>query len=343
MRRSFLLLVLCVSILLTSCALLQQHTGPASKLEAQSRAKIVSVEDKINSNTSQKLDVIAGLSFGTGYALTQVTNPPQAVTVAINLNKRISSLTGSPTLEIMKEMQYTVDKLISKAGQDQIEGAKLLAVKDAQITDLQNQRIQLASEKDAEVRNYMNTAAIVASSADAYKDALSEYQGWFGLKAVAKGLMQFVRTSTWVLIGGSIIFLILRLLAATNPIAGAIFSIVDTVLAWVVNIIRVLAPRALAVANTVGKEVYDSTKGTLSTLVDVIETSKVQSAAIGKPTTLRDVLNTAELTMTSEDKALVNKIKVELGWASPSVTSNVSPISPPVSPVVVPTSGSIGQ
>lgn len=336
MRFLFLTIILVLSIFVTSCALLQQHNGPATKLEAQSRARIVNVEDQINSNTSQKLDVIAGFSFATGYALNQVTNPPQSVKVAIDLNKRIGSITGSPTLEIMKDMQDMVDKLISQAGELQLDGARKMAIKDAQITELQNQSKQLASEKDAEIRSYMNTAAIVASSADAYKDALSEYQGWFGLKAVVKGLIQFIKSSTWVLLGGGFIFLILRLLASSNPIAGAIFSVIDTFFSWIINIIKVIAPRALAVANTVGREVYDSTKGTLTTLVDSIETSKIQSTASGKQSTLQDVLNTAELTMTPDDKALVDKIKIELGWAKPSVASTVSPISKPVVPVVSP-------
>ncbi len=345
MKKIFLPLLVGVALLVTSCALLQQHSGPATQLEAKSRAKIVSVEDQINSNTSQKLDKIAGFSFATDYALGKITNATKEVVVAREMNKRVESITGSPTLAIMKDMQGTVDNLLSIIQAERLKGEEQLALKDADITALQNASKQLQDDKDKEVRNYMTTAQIVASSADAYKDALSDYQGWFGLKAVFKGLGQFIKTSLWVLIGGSILFLILRLLAASNPIAGAIFSIFDTVLSWVVNTIRVLAPRALQVAGTVEKEVYTATKNTLTTIVDCVETAKIQGDASGKPATIEDLLNTAELSMTPADKALIDKLKVQLGWAKPSVSPTVSPIIIPSAPVtssISPVSGSVG-
>lgn len=326
--KSFLVAVPLMVILLAGCASLPTFWGNSSKAVARQGDKIEAVQDKLTLNQDKKVDQVQQFSFATAYSLSKVTNTEPAIAVAKDMNSRIEAIMGLPELEKQKAMSQLVNNLIS----NNIAGEIQLARKDYEIGTIQKEEKFLLKQKDAEIDKALALSESVASKADASQNQLDKYKGWFGLSAVFMGLKQFFTTSLWVLLGLGVGFLILRVLASTNPIAGAIFSIVDVVCSWFVNMIKVIAPKAMTVANTVSGEVYHEAKAALNSVVDAVETVKLKQKATGVPATIEDLLNAAEAGMTDTDKAMIEKIKVEMGWAKSSTVTTVA-----VAPVVIST------
>jgi hypothetical protein len=314
MKKVIFPLMLCLFITVSGCSIFRGGSGKATQNEAKGRAQIANVETKIASNTSEKLTTIADLAYGTDYALGKVNEPPREVTVARDMNQRVMSLSGSPTLEKMKEMQATIDNLTSTLTLERDVGKQKLEVKDLEISAIQNATKELSIAKDNEIRKYMLVAQEAASVSDEYKKKLQEYEGWFGLKAVFKGLWQFIKSSMWILGIGGILFLILRFAASTNPVAAAIFGIFEQMIAWVINTIKVVFPKALAIAGNVFKEVYDRSATLLKKLVDNIQSIKEIEKKTGKDITLKELLAELDRTMDESEREMIRKIKKDLGY-----------------------------
>lgn len=314
LRKCFLPVLMCLFlVILTSCAIFTQK-GKSSKIEEKGRARIVNVEHEIASNVSEKLEAIAGLAYGTEYSLGKINDPPREVTVARDMNKRIVALAGTPTLEAMKEMQETIDKLTSMLALERDEGAKRMEEKDSQINLLQSRAKALEVAKNAEIQKYMVVAQEAAANADAYKSALDDYKGWFGLKAVGKGLWQFLKSSMWILGIGSILFIILRIASFSNPIAASIFSIFTTIASWVINIITTLVPKAVEAAGNTSNAIFNVYKSTLWKVVDGIQSVQDRAKSSGKTPDVNEVLDEVAKSMNSNEKAIVDEIKKSLNW-----------------------------
>lgn len=313
MKQLILSFVLGMSLLMTGCSIFT-HKGESSKLEEKSRSKIVNVDGQIKANTSQKLDYIAELAYGTDYALSKVNEPPREVAVARDMNQRIVSLTGSPTIEKMKEMQAMIDKLTAQLAIERDRGAKALNAKDEQIALLQSQAKNLDSVKENEIKKYMQIAQEMAANADAYKAELNKMDQFMGLGAVWYGLKKFVVNSMWVLGIGSILFIILRIASFSNPLAASIFSIFSTIGSWFIKAIEFVIPKAVQVAGHVAEDVFNVYKSTLSKIVDGIQLVKDRSAVSGSPPNLEDVFNEVAKSMNTEEKEIVDEIKKALHW-----------------------------
>ncbi len=318
MKRLFFILPI---LLLAGCVSTGIFGTTSHQVEKQNN-RITAIQDKLEANKDKEIDQAQQLTFGTDIALKQVTNQEPAITVAKELNERVEAVIGLPALAQQKAMAVMVSDLLS----NNIYGRYKLAEKDYEIVAIQQEENFLVKQKDIEINKALDLSQSIALKADSTKASLDKYQGWFGLSAVFMGLKQFLTTSLWALIGLGIAFVVLRVLSTVNPIAGAIFAIVDVLFAWIVNAIRVIAPKALTVAGTVSTEVYNGAKSALTSIVDSVETVKLQANASGKPATIEDLLNTAELSMTSEDKALIEQIKIKLKWIKPTVQSTVAPV-----------------
>lgn len=304
---------LCMVAFLTSCTIFTSK-GRASKAEEEGRAKIVNVDSRINANIADKMDTIASLAYGTDYALSKINEPSREVLVARDINKRVESLAGNPTLDQMKEMQETIDKLTSQLATVRDEGKLKLAEKDQAISNLQAESKALTAAKESEIRKYMAVAQEAAATADAYKAELAEYQGWFGLKAIGKGLWQFVKSAMWILGIGGVLFIILRMMSYSNPVAASIFSILSTIASWFIRGIEALIPKAVEAAGHTANKVFNAYKSTLWKIVDNIQVVKDRSAATGKAPNLDEVLDEVSKSMNSDEKEIVEQIKKALHW-----------------------------
>jgi len=296
----------------TGCTTLS--TGKNSGKEEIARNKVENVEDLIGENIRNKVENVANISYGIDYVLTKEEDPSKFVKIAKDLNSRIMSLTGAPTLEEIKTMRQMIDDLTSQLKTEQERGKKTLGEKDLEISNLQTLTKTLEVEKDKEIKKYMKIAADTAEKADAIQEELDEYTGWFGLKAVWKGLSQFFRTSMWVIVICVIIFIFLRFASLTSPIAASIFSIFNQIGSWFINIIQTLTPKAITLAGSVSSKLFNSYKITTKKIVDAIQFVKVNAESNGKEPLLKDVLDELAKSLNSEDKNIVESLKKELNW-----------------------------
>lgn len=298
----------------TSCSSVKGIFGKSSSEETKQSDKIDNVQKAQKRNADAKMDNVAVLASGTGYALDKVENGELAVDIAKDINKRVESLAGKPDLDAEKEMWKLIDNLTSSNATLRAQGVKGLEKKDKEIKLVQEETRALLSAKDLEINKYMKLSKDNALLADTRKAELSEYQGFWGLSAVGKGLWQFISTVTWWLIGGSILFIILRFASMSSPIAASIFSIVERIASWGINLITTLAPKALEKAGAISKTAYDNMSLVLRKIVDNIQNIKQLEAKTGQPITLKELLNELDKSMDMKDKEIVTKIKKDLGY-----------------------------
>jgi bacterioferritin (cytochrome b1) len=306
-------ILLTVLLLLTSCAS-DGVNGQKSRAEEQSRQRITQVDKSLGTNVAAKMDMIAELAYGTDFVLGKVNEPPKEVTVARDINKRIVSLSGSPNIERMKEMEKMIEDLTSTLATTRVEGMVALNQKDTEITALQDETRILLGAKEGEIGKYMARAQEAAMAADTFKAELKDYQGWLGLKAVFKGLWQFAKSSMWILLTIGILFFVLRLAANANPVCGAIFSVFETIVSWFINAIRIVAPKAVAMAGHVTKETYQASQSLLVKIVDQIQLLKVLEAKSARDVTVRELLEELSKTLDSKEKAQIDEIKKALNY-----------------------------
>ena len=201
-------IVVALSLILSGCALFQKIPGvhgKASIAEDKSKAKIELIDNSTAKVNVERLDKIGEFAYGTGFALTK-TNGTEA---ASELNKRVEALANQPSIESMKSMESIVNELIT----NQVAGQRALAIKDKEVESLTSSMKDLVKQKDAALKQYYDLANKTAAQEDANAQTLKKMDSWMGLGAVWYGLHKFVISSMWILGIGSIIFLILRLLA----------------------------------------------------------------------------------------------------------------------------------
>lgn len=266
--------------------------GKSSKAESKAATRIEMVDKRLAMTDKEKLQQIGSYSYGTDLSL-RFSN----VATAKQLNDRVITLAEPVSLEERQNMECIVFNLLTNIE----HGEKLLAQKDKEVISLQKKVETLNTEKQQAVSNYIAVAGKTALQADTTKAELQEWTGWFGLKGVAKGLMQFGKSALWFIVIGSILFLVLRVLAMSNPIAGAVFSVFNIFGSWCINIISFLIPKAVDTAKLVTKEAYDLTHDTLVKVVDSVEQADVQA-----------VKEHAAKVMDTGNKEVVSTIKKKL-------------------------------
>lgn len=307
-----------VATVLTGCAIFTGNKrGDAAKIEEKSRTKVINLEDRISSNLDAQIDTIATLSFGVDYALNKVEEPPREVTVAKDINKRVMSLSGTPSIEKMKEMQATIDNLTSQLNTERKEGERKLNEKDLAITKLQDEAKLLKEGRELEIKKYMAAAQEAAKLADDYKAELNKMDAWMGLGAVVYGLKQFVVKSMWILGIGSILFIVLRVASMSNPIAASVFSIFNIIGSWIAGLIKMLFPKAIELAGYTSTKVYDSYNKTLYKIVDGIQSIRDKQKILnesGKKYSIDDLLKEFSSLLSDDDKERIYKIKSEMGY-----------------------------
>lgn len=305
------ILILGLCLLLSSGCI---SSGKKADLERKNRDNLTQNNLNILSNSAAKLDIISGLAYGVGYSLNKIPDPSREVSVALDFNQRVISLSGNPSIEVMRDMQATIDKLTSTLEKEREQGKKMLDQKDKKIVENENQSKNLLEEKDKILKKYMDDAKTTAENADMFKQKLSEYEGWMGLKAIAKGLSTFVKSSVIVLIVFGLVFLLLRYASMTNPFFAAIFDVFNRVASWAIHGIALLFPKAIEFAGHISMTVFNSYKSTLTKVVDAVATVENNAKIKGTPAALEDVLDQVEKTMDSDEKEIVEQIKKILYW-----------------------------
>lgn len=314
-KRTVIEILLIGFLLLSSGCSIFSPKGRIAAKEVNARSKVENVESMIQSNVKEKLDQVGNISYGIQYALDKEKEPSQNVKVAKDLSARALSLTGSPTVEEINKMRKMIDDLTSQLKDEKDRGEKALADKDDEIYQIQLQSKALKEAKDEEIRKYMKIAQDTAARADAIQSELDKMDRFFGLGAVFYGLKRFVLRMAWILGIGSLLYLILRLASASNPIAASIFAIFDQAMSWFVHIIKLLAPKAVEIAGHTATAITDSYKKAMFKVVDCIEALKAQQQNDpNKKFTLNELLTEISKSLNDDEKKMIDKIKRDIGY-----------------------------
>ncbi len=266
--------------LLAGCSTVKGIFGKSATAEQKSAQQITLAQNEIAQNTSDQLYQISDLSFGVGYSLNQSVNDDPAVVAAAALNTRVQNIAGLPNLDDQKSMTALADALING------NGAKALAEKDKEISDLQSEKKDLLANKDKAIADYMNLAEKTALKTDTLSSQLASYTSYWGLGAVVKGLWSFVSHIFWVLVIGGVLYIALRLLADTNPIAAAVFSVFTRIGSLVIQSIEYIAPKSIAELELISSDAYKDLETEYNNLKNSIIAAAVTpvAAKVSAPT-----------------------------------------------------------
>jgi len=289
--------------------------GKKSQAESNAKAKVQNVEAQIEANLKDKLDQVANITYGVGYALGKEENPSKAVEIAKDLNNRAASLTGAPTVEEMKKMKQMIDDLTSQLATEVARGQKALEAKDNELYAIQLRSKLLVEAKDKEIQKYMKLAQDTAMKADAIQAKLDDMNSFMGLGAIWYGVKRLVTSLSWILIIGSILFLVLRFASMSSPVAASIFSIFETIASWVINLIKLIVPKAVEVAGHTATAVANKYRDIMTKMIDNIENLKqIQKRDPTRKFTIDELLNELSKSMNTDEKEMVEKIKHDIGY-----------------------------
>jgi hypothetical protein len=311
-------LILFMGLLLSGCF---STIKPAKQIDDNQKAiakeekKVDATVVEIEKNDKGKRIQTSTLAQGIQYSLNQVTNPPIQVDTAKSLNERVVSIVGSPHIDEINRIKATVDLLNSAVEEERKKGLELLAKRDELINKLQKEKVELNEQYDDQILQLTDKAKEVAKEADQNKAVLDSMSGMFGLNAVFWGLKKFVFSALTAILIFTVVFVILRLLATVNPIAGAAFSIFNMLGSSVISIIKTLTPKAFEMSNFATKENVEQFKSPLVKMVDVIqELKEKQKDSPDKSYPLSEILKRFDKEMDSHEKDLIEEILREQKW-----------------------------
>lgn len=302
--------------------------GKSSKGFAKVEANILHVENaQAQANEEALAHIGAYAKGGVEHALNKIpeTNVTREVVVAKQMNERVEALAGKPDFKEVEAIKAIVDQLTSEIATVRADGDKSLAAKDKEITKLENKIKDLNIQREEGIANAMAQANANARKTDQLTATLGQMDSWFGLGAVFYGAKKFIVSMAWILGIGSIIFLLLRAFAATNPIVASIFAVFERMFSWVINTVKVIAPRSTAVAGFTETRTFNDYKSTLHKIIDAIETVKDRQAAVVKvnngstppvsaQSVVADILTEASKSMNEGDKQRIADAKKEMLW-----------------------------
>lgn len=309
--------VICVVLTVTGCKGLVGRNagtmGPAFRAQVSANERVENIGKSEAKNSEARLDHIGAWSEGTKYALDKVPEPSKEVTVAKDINERVQTLANKPDFNEVREVKNIIDGLLSQMTSQQEMAQALLHDKDTEIYKLTLEVKALEVAKESEISKALKTAASSAAKADQYKETLSDMDSFFGLGAIFYGVKKLITRSIWVIVIFLVVFLVLRLAASANPVCAAIFSIFEQVIAWFINALKMIAPKAAQYSGMVTNKVFDGYKLTLTKIIDAIQLLKEKETPVKKATI--DEL-TAELakSMDVADKERVEGVKKDLHW-----------------------------
>jgi hypothetical protein len=313
--KKFLALLMCV-LFVTGCAWVNptnQNTRNQDKL-TKAIQKVDVTKEELAKNDKQKLTETATYAFGIQYSLNQMTNSYPPIETALKLNSRVISIVGSPEINDMKKMIQIVDLLNSEISAEHIKGEKLLNAKDKEIAVLQQQNTDLKNQHDTEIKDLITKSKTIARKSDDAQATLDDMSGFMGLNAVWWGLKHFFVTSLTYILIFVVVFLLLRVFAASNPIVGTIFGFFEMIAGTFINLIKGLVPNSIDFSNLVHTDVHNKYKNTLEKIVDSIEELKRNAKAANKQYTLEEALISLDKIMDQEEKDCIKEILKNQKW-----------------------------
>ena len=305
--------LICMAML-TGCGTIVPDNKNDNQKAIQGRENAVEfAKEKIANNSDKKISEIATMAHGVDYSLSKVpaTNTTHEVTTAKEINQRVISIAGSPKVDELARIKLMVDLLNSEIAKERERGTKLLQQKDVEILYVQTKSDALDANLNKKIGELASTAKKQAEIADDNKVIIDSVNQYFGLGAVFYGVKRFITSCIVGILIFGVIFLVLRLLAASNPIAATVFSVFNIIGAAIIHIIKGVAPKSLNFSGFSASAELEKYKTTLSKLITSIEEIRAMADA-GKPITVADLLQHFDTELDRSDKDLIKELKTKL-------------------------------
>ena len=313
MKRVFILLL---SLFIIGCGLtVKKQVDTAQNILNRQEKKIDLTVSDIEKVDAAKKQQTATLTAGIQHSLLQITNPPIQVDTAKALNERVVSIIGSPHLDEIKRIKATVDLLNSHVAEERKRGEELLSQRDKIISELQKQNVDLKQKYDDQLWQLADKANNIAKESDAKQATINEMGGMFGLNAVIWGLKRFFFTCLTGILIFSVIFIVLRVLSMTNPIAASVFSIFNMIGSTIISVVKALTPNAFTMSKLVDAHEYNRYKETLDMIVDTIQEFRVKEKELpDKQYKLSEILSTLNGIMDQKHKDVIDELLINQKW-----------------------------
>jgi len=313
MKRVFIVFI---SLILLGCKIpVTSQVNTAQNVLNKQERKIDLTLSDIEKVDAAKKQQTATLTAGIQHSLQQITNPTIQVDTAKALNERVVSIIGSPHLDEIKRIKATVDLLNSQVAEERKRGEELLSLRDKIIVELQKQNIQLKEKYDDQLGDLNDKAKVLAKESDSKQATIDSMGGMFGLNAVIWGLKRFVFSTLTGILIFMVVFVVLRVLSMTNPVAASIFFIFNMIGSTVIATVKALTPNAVSMSKFVEAHEYNRYKETLDIIVDTIQEYIVKEKEFPeKQYKLSEVLINLRGVMDQKHKDVIEELLVNQKW-----------------------------
>lgn len=307
-------------VLSTSCGHVRDLIGDStSKSEDKLDKKKIELQlkkDELAKNNEVKLKQIGTLSKGVDHALNIETNKSKPIDVAKDLNDRVASLASNPDVKDVNRIKKIVDELISEVEKERKVGEAELIKLDKELQYAQSERDLIKSAYEKKSLEYVAISEKIAEDNDKNEAVIGEMDKWFGLGAVWYGVKKFLISAVWILSIGTILFLVLRVLSQTNPIAAGIFGLFEMAGSSILQLVKVVMPNSFGYAKFVDKGTSEKYRGALDKIVDTLQLLKEQDrlAPDDKKVTLEMVFDELDKKLDDSEKRSVSERLQSMNW-----------------------------
>ena len=273
-------------------------------------------KDKSAENDDRRLDQIGVLARGSDFAMDKLTTSDIRVDVARQLNDRVMSLANNPNVGDVIRIKQIVEDLISSVDAERANGQKELSRLDEELKTIQKDKIKLELALGKKSKEFEDLSLGIAKKTDDSAAVIDGMNKWFGLGAVYYGFKKFLTSSLLILVVCVVLFLILKVASATNPIAAAIFHIFNVIGSGILYVVKLIVPKSFSVANFIPSQTYNFYKGALNKIVDTFEKLKRENLLLPpeKQHKLEDISLELSKVMDESDKKAIDECLKELKW-----------------------------
>jgi len=242
------------------------------------------IYEKTINNTTERLQVIGALSEGV-----EVSLDKKDVPAAKELNDKVQSLAETPTPAQVKTVMQSLDNA---------DASKEL---EAKITQLIEDKRKIEQDKLDTINTLTSELAKVRNSKKAVEEELDAMKNPF--HAITYGIKTLVKRFLWTITGIGVVFLLLRTFAASNPIVGVVWTVVERIVGYLIKGISALFPAAIRY----GSSLFQKRDETAKVIIDAIE-------QLDNGKTIADLKQKILEDSSVEHRDEIETIKRELGW-----------------------------
>ena len=235
-------------------------------------------------NGEQRLVMVGALSAGVDASLKKEDIPS-----ATELNNHIATIAEKPT---PKEIELVIGSLANKEKEQELEKKlSALIMEKRKLETNQLHMIDSLSAKNKELERKQKET----------EEALDDLRG-SPFTMILEGIKTIIKRFVWGVVGFGVVFLVLRILSVSNPLAASIFSVLERAVAWVIDCFTAFFPKMIAYTKT-----FRRREETTDLIIDAIQ-------ELPKNATIADLKQKLNEDLDSDHKDEIASIKRRLGW-----------------------------